>query len=235
MECIILAGGLGTRLRPVVADVPKCMAPISGKPFLYYLLQWLNKYDVSRVVLSVGYLYEIIEKWIAENKNLFKFEIDFAIENEPLGTGGAIRLSLGKINSDKTVIINGDTFFDIDMDSFIKLHNQYNAILSIALKPMKNFDRYGNVLIENNKIVNFKEKGFCENGFISGGIYVMNKENSFFEDLPEKFSFETEVLQPSVKKGWIDGYIFDNSFIDIGLPEDFLRANQMFANTIKEY
>jgi len=181
MECIILAGGLGTRLSSVVRDIPKCMAPIANKPFLHYLLKWIGKYNVSRVVLSVGYLYEIIEKWVFENKKMFPFGIDFALENEPLGTGGAIRLALGKINSDKAVIINGDTFFDIDIECFVNQHIQYNSNLSMALKPMEKFDRYGNVLINQKKITGFKEKEYCEKGFINGGIYVINKENSFFE------------------------------------------------------
>ena len=233
MECIILAGGLGTRLRTVVDDMPKCMAPISNKPFLYYLLQWLNKYDASRVILSVGYLHEIIENWVADNKNLFNFEIDFAIENEPLGTGGAIRLAFEKINSDKVVIINGDTFFDIDIDSFFKQHNQSNAILSIALKPMNKFDRYGNVLMNNNKITDFKEKVFCESGLINGGIYVLNKDNPFFDDLPAKFSFETDVLNRSARKGFIHGFVFDNYFIDIGIPDDYALANRELIKMIK--
>ena len=232
MECIILAGGLGTRLRSVVGDVPKCMAPIADKPFLYYLLQWTGKYDVSRVVLSVGYLHETIVNWVAEHKNLFNFVIDFAVENEPLGTGGGIRLALDKINSDKAVVINGDTFFDIDIDSFVKQHDKCNSILSIALKPMKYFNRYGNVLINDSIITDFKEKDFCDEGFINGGIYVVNKENSFFDRLPAKFSFETDVLYPMAKTGMIRGFVFDNYFIDIGIPEDYTHANEELVKII---
>jgi D-glycero-alpha-D-manno-heptose 1-phosphate guanylyltransferase len=232
MEVIILAGGLGTRLRSVVNEVPKCMAPISGKPFLYYLLEWLSKFDIDKVVLSVGYLHEKIEKRIAENKHNFNFSIDFSIEDEPLGTGGAIRLALKKINENKAVIVNGDTFFNIDLNAFNEQHQAHNAVLSMALKPMRNFDRYGNVCVKNNLITDFKEKQFCADGLINGGIYIINKTNLLSEDLPEKFSFETEVLQPSANKSLIHGFIFDNYFIDIGVPDDYIRANNELINIV---
>jgi D-glycero-alpha-D-manno-heptose 1-phosphate guanylyltransferase len=178
MDVIVLAGGLGTRLRSVVSEVPKCMAPVVGKPFLYYLLQWLSKFDINHVVLSVGYMHEAIEHWIVENRHNFNFSIDSVLENEPLGTGGAIRLALKKTNESKAVIINGDTFFDIDLNAFEKQHETHNATLSIALKPMQNFDRYGNVVMQNNLITDFQEKQYCINGLINGGIYIINTMNS---------------------------------------------------------
>lgn len=96
MEVIILAGGLGTRLRSVVSEVPKCMAPVAGRPFLCYLLKYLTRYNVTRVILSVGYLREVIYKWIDEVKDDFPFDFDYAVEEEPLGTGGGIKLALSK-------------------------------------------------------------------------------------------------------------------------------------------
>ncbi|MDR1556301.1 MAG: nucleotidyltransferase family protein [Tannerellaceae bacterium] len=232
MEVIVLAGGLGTRLRSVVSRVPKCMAPIAGKPFLYYLLQWLSKFNINQVILSVGYLHEVIGHWIVENRHVFNFKVDLSIENEPLGTGGAIRLALKKTNKNKVFILNGDTFFDIDLKAFNEQHKSNNAMLSVALKPMQNFDRYGNVLINNNLITDFKEKQFCSDGLINGGIYVVNKEYPFFEGLSDKFSFETEVLQSTANKNLIYGCVFDNYFIDIGIPEDYQRANNELVNII---
>lgn len=232
MDVIILAGGLGTRLRSVVSEVPKCMAPVAGKPFLYYLLQWIDRFDVNHVILSVGYLHEIIESWIAENRHLFNLVIDFAFENEPLGTGGAICLALKKVNKKKALIVNGDTFFNINLKAFREQHEAHNAILSVALKPMQNFNRYGNVYVKNNLITDFKEKQFCANGLINGGIYFINKTNPFFEKLPEKFSFETEILQPAAGKSLIHGFIFDNYFIDIGIPDDYAKANDELINVI---
>ncbi|MDR1652569.1 MAG: nucleotidyltransferase family protein [Prevotellaceae bacterium] len=228
MDSIILAGGLGTRLRSAVSNLPKCMATVAGKPFLFYLLQRLNKAKIGRVVISVGYLHEIIEKWVAENKTMFNFEIKFALEDEPLGTGGAIRLAMSKVQSSNALILNGDTLFDIDLEAFAEQHRNSSSALSVALKPMKNFDRYGNVVLENNKITIFKEKEFCADGLINGGIYLINKKNDFFNAMPEKFSFETQTLQPAAGNKLVSGFVFDNYFIDIGIPEDYARANKEF-------
>ena len=147
MEVIILAGGLGTRLRSEVKDVPKCMAPVAGKPFLWYLLTDLKKYkDVKRVILSVGYLREVIFEWIPTVKDEFPFEFDYAIEEEPLGTGGGIRLAMEKVAEDKAVILNGDTYFAVNLDELVVAHRaKKDAKLTIALKPMTDFDRYGTV------------------------------------------------------------------------------------------
>ena len=107
MEVIILAGGLGTRLRSVVSEIPKCMAPVAGKPFLWYLLKYLARYEVSRVILSVGYLREVIYQWIDEVKDEFPFTFDYAVEDEPLGTGGGIKLAMDKIEGTEALILNG--------------------------------------------------------------------------------------------------------------------------------
>ena len=113
MEAVILAGGLGTRLRSVVSEVPKCMAPVDGKPFLQYMLEWLSRFDVSHVVLSVGYLREVIFAFIDSRE--WPFEISYAVEEEPLGTGGGIRLALTKCREDRVIVLNGDTFFNVDL------------------------------------------------------------------------------------------------------------------------
>lgn len=225
-EVIILAGGLGTRLRSVVSDVPKCMAPVAGKPFLWYLLKYLSHFNVERVVLSVGYLRDAIIDWIDENGNEFSFEFDFAIETTPLGTGGGIKLALEKCVSNDVVVLNGDTFFNVDLDVLYGQHRLYPAAITLALKPMEHFARYGNVRINNNMIVDFEEKKYCEKGLINGGVYIISKsENLLFNGLPEKFSFETDVLQPQCLNGNLYGIVQDGYFIDIGIPDDYERAN----------
>ena len=120
MEVIILAGGLGTRLRSVVSDVPKCMAPVGGKPFLWYLLEGLKRFDVERVILSVGYLREVIEQWIADHASEYPFEFCFAVEEKPLGTGGGIRLAASKAAGPELVVLNGDTWFDADLGQLVE-------------------------------------------------------------------------------------------------------------------
>lgn len=226
MEVIILAGGLGTRLRSVVSEVPKCMAPVAGKPFLWYLLKYLTRFDVSRVVLSVGYLREVIFKWIDEVKDEFPFVFDYAIEEEPLGTGGGIKLALGKVNDERAFVLNGDTFFDVDLMQLYDAHVIGKKAITLALKPMKNFDRYGTVNMEpfTGTILSFNEKQYCEEGLINGGVYVISKNAPFFEGLGAKFSFETAVLEPQCHKHQLIGVVQDGYFIDIGIPTDYKRS-----------
>lgn len=224
MEVIILAGGLGTRLRSVVKDVPKCMAPIAGKPFLWYLLKYLARYDVSRVTLSVGYLREVIFEWIDEVKDAFPFEFDYAVEEEPLGTGGGIKLALSKAKTADVVILNGDTLFDVDLNELMFQHKESQAEVTLALKPMKNFDRYGQVLTSGSFISKFVEKKQCDEGDINGGVYVIKRGTKLLEGLPTKFSFEKDVLEKNTFSRTLVGFKHNGYFIDIGIPEDYNQA-----------
>lgn len=230
MEVIILAGGLGTRLRSVVSEVPKCMAPVAGKPFLWYLLKYLSRYRVDRVILSVGYLREVIFKWIEEMKEVFPFEIDYAVEEEPLGTGGGIKLALDKATDERVLVLNGDTFFDVDLMQLYDAHMIGGKAITLALKPMRNFDRYGSVNMEphTGTILSFNEKKYCKEGLINGGVYIISKSAPIFEGLGEKFSFETDVLEPQCSKHELLGIVQNGYFIDIGIPEDYQRAQSLF-------
>lgn len=237
MEVIILAGGLGTRLRSEVKDVPKCMAPVAGKPFLWYLLKDLKKYkEVKRVILSVGYLREVIFEWIPSVKEEFPFEFDYAIEEEPLGTGGGIRLAMEKVTEDEAIILNGDTYFDVDLNEMVAKHRtEKDSLLTIALKPMKDFDRYGTVSTDDEgRVLKFNEKQPCEEGVINGGVYVLEKDETIFEGQPKKFSFETAVMQEQCgEMGCLFGVIQNGYFIDIGIPEDYHKADREFPTLFK--
>lgn len=224
-EVVILAGGLGTRLRSVVNDVPKCMAPVSGKPFLWYLLRYLSHFDVGRVVLSVGYLRDVIIDWIDGNGGEFPFGFDYATETTPLGTGGGIRLALGRCLSNDVVVLNGDTFFNVDLDGLYGQHRSCPASITLALKPMEHFERYGNVRVDNSLVVGFEEKRHCDRGLINGGVYVIDRSSGIFNGLPDKFSFETGVLQPQCASGNLYGVVQNGYFIDIGIPEDYAKAS----------
>lgn len=233
MDVIILAGGLGTRLRSVVKDVPKCMAPVGGKPFLWYLLHQLSNYNIGHVVLSVGYLREVIFEWIEQSGIEWPFSIDYAIEEQPLGTGGGIRLALSKCVDNEVLILNGDTFFNVDLSSFLSKHRKSSLPMSVALKPMKDFDRYGNVTCVDNVITEFHEKQPCAEGLINGGVYLVNRNQLSLDSLPQKFSFETEVLQPMSLQRQISGFAFKDYFIDIGIPEDYNTADVLFPDMFK--
>jgi len=226
MEAVILAGGLGTRLRSVVSELPKCMAPVAGKPFLWHLLRYLSSHGVTRVVLSVGYLREVIFDWIDKNGAQFPFEYDYAIEEQPLGTGGGIRLALSKCREEQVLVFNGDTFFDVNIDELVKFHGRCGAPISLALKPMENFDRYGAVELDGSYVTAFREKCPCATGVINGGVYCISRSLMDLSALPEKFSFETAVLERLADARRVCGFPQQGYFIDIGIPEDYARAQR---------
>ena len=221
MNVIILAGGFGTRLKEAV-DGPKVLAPINGTPFLNYVFDYLEKFNVSKVVLSLGYLSDYVIDWTKTQKR--KFIIDYVVEQSPLGTGGGIKLALKKVELGSTIILNGDTFFNIDLNKFLTFHNNNSFELSIALKHLKNFDRYGNVVVnEKSQVISFEEKKYCAEGQISAGIYAINK-NTIFENYPSTFSIEKDYLCLQAKQQKIGGIVFDDYFIDIGIPSDYQNA-----------
>lgn len=228
-ECIILAGGKGTRLQSVVNDVPKCMAEVGGVPFLQHVFHYLAKEGIQHVVLALGYKADIITHWLDAKQQEFK--VSYVIEDDALGTGGAIRFAFSKVVSDKALILNGDTFFNINTDSLYNSHIRHQADISIALKPMENFDRYGTVNCnDQNKIIKFNEKKYTEKGLINGGVYLVDKKIFSELQLPEKFSFEKDILETKLDMLSIYGQTFDNYFIDIGIPSDFEKANIDFQN-----
>lgn len=226
-ECIILAGGLGTRLRSVVSDFPKVLAPVNNKPFLHYILEKANQQNITHVVLSTGYMHEKIEKFVAEKHS--KKDISFAIEDEPLGTGGAIVNALMKCKTDEILILNGDSFFNIDYHLFYHHHNHHKSEFSIALKPMKDFNRYGTVETDaNRKITAFHEKRQMTEGLINAGIYIVNKPCFLELNWPLKFSMEKDYMEKYNQSTHMYGFSYDDYFIDIGIPEDFEKAQSDF-------
>jgi len=226
MEAIILAGGMGTRLREVVADVPKPMAPVNGKPFLYYILQWIKQYPVEKVIISAGYKSEIIETYFGDS--FLSIPLEYVIEEKPLGTGGAVRFALQKSSAGNILILNGDTYFPINLNKFYLMHIKKKHLFSVALTRMQNFDRYGSVECRRDTIVKFNEKKFCSEGLINGGIYLADRQYLESKQLPEVFSLEKELLEKEAGvSSLIKGVIFDEPFLDIGIPEDYNRAESI--------
>lgn len=227
-EVIILAGGLGTRLKGVIADIPKPMAPVADNPFLKYIFDYLVQHKISCVVLAVGYKYEHIYNFFGDKYK--SLELKYSVEEEPLGTGGAIRLAVEQVNNNEFFIINGDTFFDVDLLQFEQFAKASKSDLAIALKPMHSFDRYGSVEVEGDKILSFKEKQFVEAGLINGGVYYCGKPLFSKFGVNQKFSFEKDLMEKSVNEKNLTGYISDTYFIDIGIPEDYAKANLDFVS-----
>ncbi|WP_462249232.1 nucleotidyltransferase family protein [Ferruginibacter sp.] len=219
-EAIILAGGLGTRLQSVVADVPKCMAPVNGIPFINFVISYLKKEGVERFIFSLGYKSEIVIEYI--NKTFTNIDVEYVVEGKPLGTGGAVKLACSKVKGTDVLVVNGDTLFTININDFTGVHKMKDANVTIALKEMKHFNRYGAVEIDTNfTLQQFKEKQFCEKGFINGGIYALNVTAFLSENLPEVFSFENDFLEKNTGRITFCGLPCDNYFIDIGIPEDY--------------
>lgn len=227
IEAIVLAGGLGTRLRDVVPDTPKPMAPINGIPFLSYILDYLEKNKIDRVILSTGYKSEKIEKYYGSKYD--NINIIYSVENEPLGTGGAVKKALELSKEKDIFIINGDTFFNIDLLKMKNFHIKMNSYLSLAVKEMSDFNRYGSLIIQNNYVKDFEEKKYKKKGFINGGIYIVNK-SLFKNEKLKKFSFEKKYLE---NKDFDKlAYISDCYFIDIGIPEDYEKAQIDFKGNL---
>jgi D-glycero-alpha-D-manno-heptose 1-phosphate guanylyltransferase len=215
---IILAGGFGTRLNSVIKDVPKPMAPINGKPFLHYIFKSLQAQQVPKAILSVGYLNHVINDYFGPK--YLGVEIEYATETEPLGTGGGIRHAFSRVEQD-AYVLNGDTFFDIELKRL-----RTDRDLSIALKKMHHFDRYGTVELDGQqRIIAFHEKKSCNEGWINGGVYYFRKDLFSKIKTEEKFSFEKDVLEQNVGMLYMQGVTFENYFIDIGIPEDYAKAS----------
>ena len=229
MQAIILAGGLGTRLKSVINDVAKPMADINGRPFLQYMFDYLGPQGVKDVVLCVGYKSESITNHFGSEYE--GINIAYSLEQQPLGTGGAVRQAMTLVAPDTSdvLVMNGDTFFDVDLDSMADFHQDKDADVTIALKWMEKFERYGMVDIEaDSRIVGFREKEYQEEGYINGGIYVI--DHNFFrsQELPDKFSLEKDFHEVRYKDSDYYGYPTDEYFIDIGVPEDYAKAKKDF-------
>lgn len=223
-EAIILAGGFGTRLKHVVSDMPKPMAEINGKPFMFFLLRKLAKINIQHIILSTGFLHEKIEAYFGHSFE--NMHITYSQELEPLGTGGAMRLALNNTDTDNVLVLNGDTLFDIDFEYFDFFYRKKETVLAIALRAEKDVSRYGSIKIdENKKIIDFVEKSATTGeGFINGGIYLLKKELFNHDDFPFFFSFEKEILEKQYFYKEFFGMPFDSYFIDIGIPEHYVRA-----------
>ena len=223
-----MAGGFGTRLSHVLGNVPKPMAPVYGKPFLSYVLDRLIDAGVKRIVLATGYKHEVIEAWFGNRYR--DAEIVYSQEKTPLMTGGAIRLAAGMLQSEDFVVLNGDTLFDIDFQTLFDFHTTHKANLSVALRQVEDTSRYGSVSCSDGRIVAFCEKADSHGaGDINGGIYAVHRKWLLGLSLPETFSFEKELMQPLAGEEGFYGLSFGDYFIDIGVPEDYWRAQKEFA------
>lgn len=230
MEAIILAGGFGTRLQSVVHDVPKPMAPVADKPFLAYLLDQLDRQGCTHAILAVGYKKEVIQNFFGSNYK--GISLSYSVEDKPLLTGGALKKALKQATEDAVLVLNGDTFFDVDFSKMINSHIQNHSDVTLAVKELYDFSRYGTVIFDDDfRITRFTEKKRCPKGFINGGVYVLN--HTLFDDFSlDKFMMEKDFLERYVDSKIIHAFPCDGYFIDIGIPEDYKKANEEHSKLI---
>lgn len=229
IDVILLAGGFGTRLQSVVKDVPKPMAPVNGKPFLFYLLQYLTAFPVNRFILSIGYKGDAVKEYFG-NK-FADIPIVYALEESPLGTGGGIVNALSYASTEEVLILNADTFFKIDVTAFLQQHKVHKASVSLCLRSVPNASRYGTIeLGSNNRILAFREKnGLEREGVINGGIYLFNSSiRDSIQHLKMPFSIEKDFFECYLQKMDFYGFVFSDYFIDIGIPSDYQQVQHDF-------
>lgn len=222
MQAIILAGGLGIRLRSLVNDRPKPMALVNQKPFLEYILMNLRKHGIKEVVLAVGYMNDCIKNYFFDGKQL-DLHIRYSVENKQLGTGGAILNALNLVNDEKLLILNGDTYFNVDYNKMLDFSKKNNSRFTIALRLVDDSKRYGVVeLDESNKIINFVEKNKASfSSYINAGTYLINKELLSKYEQGKFISLEQDIVPSILKNYSIYGFKCKAYFKDIGIPDDY--------------
>lgn len=228
ITAVILAGGLGTRLRGVVADRPKVLARVNDRPFLDYLLDQLASSGVRRTVLCTGYLGEqIAETFGGRYRDM---ELAYSREPEPLGTGGALRLALPLLETEQLLVLNGDSYCSLDHQSFFQFHADKLAAMSLCLTEVSDVSRYGAVRVDQDGAIRaFEEKGARSgSGVINAGIYLISR--SLVEAIAPRavVSLEREVIPAAIGAG-LFGFQSKGRFIDIGIPSDYQAAQQFFA------
>lgn len=229
-EAIILAGGLGTRLQSVTGDLPKCLVPVEGRPFLSYLLDNSKKQGIKKFVFALGHKTDQMEAFV--KKSLPEGSYIFSTEDEPLGTGGAIYKACSQTAGPNVIVLNADTYFGITYSNLTIVHELRKAECTLALKPMKAFDRYGVVELEKQLVTGFGEKKYRKEGLINGGVYALSVAPFLQKSFPGKFSFERDYLEKDYRSGKFLAIVSDAYFIDIGIPEDYQRAQEELVANI---
>jgi len=234
VEAIILAGGEGRRLQAVVSDLPKPMASISGRPFLWWLMTRLSRQQVGRVILSVGYKAEAIRGYFGD---VFSgMELAYSVETEPLGTGGAIRFALEQAREAQVIVLNGDTYTDIELNGLGEKLESSGGDLVIAVTHLNDVSRYGAVLFDGKTetIVGFDEKPGKSAGYINAGIYCLRRDIFARYSVPVRFSFERDFLAKQLSVLRPVAFHGVRAFIDIGVPEDFALAQTLIPAIAKK-
>jgi D-glycero-alpha-D-manno-heptose 1-phosphate guanylyltransferase len=224
----ILAGGLGTRLRSVVSDKPKVLAEVCGRAFIEYLLDQLADAGIREVVVCSGYMGEKLEERLGDRYK--SLNISYSREDKPLGTGGALRLALPCLKSDTVLVMNGDSYIDVDIGEYAEWFSAQDSDTAIVLTQVPDTSRYGAVQIDRHgKIRAFKEKKrSCGRGWINAGVYLMKRDLIAYIPAERTIFLEKELF-PRLTDGQISGFCCQGRFIDIGTPQSYAEAESFFG------
>ena len=229
-QAVLLAGGQGTRLASVSGGLPKPLVDVGGRPFIEYILDELLSAGCERVVVTASFKWELLRAHLG---TAYKgCRLDWSIEQQPLGTGGAIRRAFDSFDLASAFVLNADTLFRVDLTDMAARHDACAAAVTIALREAADVARYGEVIVdETGRITRFSEKGRSGRGLINGGIYLI--DGRIWSRVPERgpFSFERDCLQRCVEVEKFYGYQAAGYFIDIGVPHDLQRARHSLGGT----
>jgi len=234
-EAVVMAGGLGTRLGVLTAECPKPMLDVGGRPFLSYLLDFLVFSGIVHVILAVSYKHETIIDFFGENYR--GAQIDYYISNPPMGTGADLIAALEMACDDEVAVLNGDTLFDVNLRDLFNFHIDVSGMVTLALRTMFNTDRYGLVEMDvsSKRIVGFREKAHFDKGLINGGVYVVSRSALLSVAPHGSFSFEHDFLEKYYGLYPFYGFVHDGFFIDIGIPEDYEKAQTLVPKVAEKW
>jgi D-glycero-alpha-D-manno-heptose 1-phosphate guanylyltransferase len=222
MKAVILAGGFGTRLSGHVPGLPKPMAPVAGRPFLEFIFDRLIASGINEIILSVGYRADTIVEYFGEKYHTAS--IEYSLEDEPLGTGGAIAHAIHDVCEEPVLIMNGDTYLQVNYNELISWYMKSPSQVAMVLKEVNDVTRYGSVLLSGGRVTGFLEKGKTGKGYINAGVYIIHSDIFKLFESPNKFSFEADILQKYCSELSPRAFLTDGYFIDIGIPDDYERA-----------
>ena len=229
MQAILLAGGLGTRLRSVVSDRPKPMALIQDKPFMEYVVHELAKHGITDIIFAVGYKGSMVEEYFGDGSGFIApdgtpITVHYAYEEELLGTAGAIKNAGRFVTEDSFFVLNADTFYQIDYSRLVTMQRESDLDMALVLREVPDISRYGAAVLMNGRLTGFNEKSAeAKPGTINGGVYLMKR--ALLDEIPAgKVSLENEMIPKWLSEGRaLGGFVNDGYFIDIGIPEAYYQ------------
>jgi NDP-sugar pyrophosphorylase family protein len=227
LTAAILAGGLGTRLRPAIADRPKALAPVGGQPFVLRLLDQLTGTVLREVVLLAGYLAGQLRAALGDSHKGIR--LSYSVEESPLGTAGALRHALPLLQAPTVLLLNGDSYCDVDLDAFSRFHCERASAASLVLTRVPDTSRFGRVCVApDDRLLRFEEKGAGGPGWINAGIYLFQRQRIATLPASSPLSLERDLLPHWTAEGDVLGFCHTGHFLDIGTPESYARAEQFF-------